>query len=116
MQQGFVPALPLTSSFPIFLPRVPNGVLSLAAVSPRLRDAYTQQYNLNIQYGLGRYTLFEVGYVGSASTHLTGELEFNQALLASPERPVNGATTNTTSKMSFSAFPSRESLLAHILT
>lgn len=96
LQQPYVPALPPTSSFPIFLPRIPNGVLSLAAVSPRLRDAYTQQYNLNIQYGLGRDTLFEVGYVGSASTHLAGELEFNQALLASPERPVNGATTNTT--------------------
>lgn len=95
LQNPYVPALPSTSSFPIFLPRVPNGGLSLAAVSPRLRDSYAQQYNLNLQYGLGNDTLLEVGYVGSTSSHLTGAIEFNQALLASPSSPVNGATTNT---------------------
>lgn len=95
LQNPYVPALPPTSSFPIFLPRIPDGGLSLAAVSPRLRDSYTQQYNLNLQYGLGHDTLLEVGYVGSATSHLTGAIEFNQALLASPSHPVNGATTNT---------------------
>lgn len=95
LQNPYIPALPPASSFPIFLPRIPGGGLSLAAVSPRLRDSYTQQYNLNLQYGLGRDTLLEVGYVGSASSHLTGSIEFNQALLASPSHPVNGATTNT---------------------
>lgn len=95
LQSPYVPALPSASSFPLFLPRVPGGGLFLAEVGPRLRDPYTQQYNLNLQYGLGRSTLFELGYLGSASTHLTGETEFNQALLASPSHPVNGETTNT---------------------
>jgi len=95
LQQPYVPALPLASSFPLFLPRVPGGGLSLAAVSPRLTNSYSQQYNLNLQYGLGRDTLFEAGYVGSASRHLTGELEFNQALLASPANPIGGVTTNS---------------------
>lgn len=95
LQNPYVPALPPTSSFPIFLPRIPDGGLSLAAVSPHVRDSYTQQYDLNIQYGLGHSTLLELGYVGSASSHLTGSIEFNQALLASPSHPVNGATTNT---------------------
>ncbi len=95
LQQPYVPALPPAASFPLFLPRVPGGGLFLAEVWPRLRDSYVQQYNLNLQYGLGHSTLFEVGYVGSASTHLTGQTEFNQALLASPSNPVNGATTNT---------------------
>lgn len=95
LQQPYSPMLPPTSSFPIFLPRVPGGGLSLAAISPRLQDPYTQQYNLNLQYEFAPNLLFEIGYVGSKSTHLTGCVEFNQALLASPENPIGGLTTNT---------------------
>lgn len=95
LQQPYNPALPPNSSFPIFLPRVPGGGLSLAAISPRMKDPYTQQYNLNVQAELAPNLLFEIGYVGAKSTHLTGCIEFNQALLASPEHPINGETTNT---------------------
>lgn len=91
----YVPALPPLSDFPIFLPRVPGGGLSLAAVDPHLGDPYVQQYNVNIQYELSRNFLWEIGYVGAKSTHIPGGIEFNQALLASPQNPVNGATTNT---------------------
>ena len=91
----YVPALPPNSAFPIFLPRVPGGGLSLAAISPHLSDPYIQQYNLNLQYELTQNLLLEVGYVGAKSTHIPGCIEFNQALLASPEHPVNGETTNT---------------------
>jgi hypothetical protein len=95
LQQPYNPALPASSSFPLFLPRVPGGGLSLAAISPRLQDPYTQQYNLNVQYGLSRNLLLEVGYVGAKSTHLSGCREFNQAGLATPQNPVNGETTST---------------------
>lgn len=95
LQEPYNPTLPPNSSFPIFLPRVPGGGLSLAAISPRLKDPYVQQYNLNIQVALTRNLLWELGYVGAKSTHVPGCLEFNQALLASPENPVNGETTNT---------------------
>ncbi|WP_263366659.1 TonB-dependent receptor [Edaphobacter bradus] len=91
----YVPALPPNSSFPIFLPRVPGGGLSLAAIDPRLHDPYIQQYNLNLQYEISQNLLLEVGYVGAKSTHVPGCIEFNQALLASPQSPVNGETTNT---------------------
>ena len=91
----YVPGLPSNSSFPIFLPRVPGGGLSLAAIDPHLSDPYIQQYNLNLQYQLSRNYLWEIGYVGAKATHVPGCIEFNQALLASPDNPVNGETTNT---------------------
>ncbi len=94
-QQPYAPALPPTSAFPLFLERVPGGGLSLAAISPRLKDPYVQQYNLNLQTELTRDMLFEVGYAGAKSTHVAGCLQFNQALLASVESPVNGETANT---------------------
>jgi hypothetical protein len=58
-------------------------------------DPYTQEYNLNIQYAFARDYLLEVGYVGSHTTHSPGSVEFNQSQLASPQNPVNKATTNT---------------------
>ncbi len=96
LQEPYEPRLPANSDFPVFLQRVPGGGLSLAAISPRLKDPYVQQYNLNLQDELTRNLLLEVGYVGSKSTHVPGCQEFNQAQLASPENPVNGETTNTT--------------------
>jgi hypothetical protein len=60
-----------------------------------LSDPYIQQYNLNLQYQLSRNYLWEIGYVGAKATHVPGCIEFNQALLASPDNPVNGETTNT---------------------
>ena len=95
LQQPYNPPLPPPSGFPVFLDRVPGGGLSLAAISPRLRDPYIQQYDLNLQSELTRNLLAEVGYVGAKSTHVPGCVEFNQALLATPANPVNGETTNT---------------------
>jgi hypothetical protein len=95
LQEPYVPALPANNSFPVFIERVPGGSLSLAAISPRLSDPYVQQYDLNLQFELTRNLLLEIGYVGAKSTHVPGCLEFNQALLASPEDPVNGETTTT---------------------
>ena len=94
-QRPFAPPLPPNSEYPIFTPRTPDSALFLAAIVRNLRSPYTQQYNLNIQTELFPDFLWEVGYVGSKSTHLTGCAEFNQALLATPQNPVNGETTTT---------------------
>ncbi len=103
-QQPYVPALPPDSAFPIFLPRCPptstnplcqSSGLTFFAVGRNLTSPYVQQYDLNIQYEIARDLLWQVGYVGSRTTHQAGCLEFNQALLASPQHPVNGQTTST---------------------
>ena len=94
-QVPFNPQVPAPSAFPIFIPRTPDSAISVAAISRNIVSPYTQQYNLNLQYQFGRDYLLQVGYVGSKTTHLTGCSEFNQALIATPENPVNGQTTTT---------------------
>ncbi|MGA7090834.1 MAG: TonB-dependent receptor [Candidatus Acidiferrales bacterium] len=94
-EQPFNPPLPPSSAFPIFIPRTPGGAISIAALSTDVTSPYTQQYDLNVQYEFARDFLWQVGYVGSKTTHLTGCRQFNQALIATPENPVNGQTDTT---------------------
>jgi hypothetical protein len=94
-QQPYNPQLPPDSSFPIFIPRTPGGALTVPAISQSITSPYTQQYDLNVQYEFAKDFLWQVGYVGSKGTHLTGCVEFNQALIATPQNPVNGQTTTT---------------------
>ncbi|HEV2401157.1 MAG TPA: TonB-dependent receptor [Candidatus Sulfotelmatobacter sp.] len=95
LQQPYNPPLPHDSSFPVFIPRTPDSALSVAAIQRSATSPYVQQYSLNVQYEFAHDTVFQLGYVGSKSTHLTGCVEFNQALIASPQNPVNGQTTTT---------------------
>lgn len=95
LQQPFVPQLPSDDAYPLFLPRIPGGGPSLTAVSRRMSDPYTAEYNLNAQIALAHDFLFELGYVGTHSLHELGCAEFNQAQLASPTNPINGETTNS---------------------
>ncbi len=94
-QQPYVPALPADSSFPIFLPRTPTSGVTFFAVGRHLTSPYIQQYDLNLQYEFAPDFLWQVGYVGAKTTHQAGCVEFNQALLASPQNPVNGQTSST---------------------
>jgi hypothetical protein len=94
-EQPFNPPLPPISAFPIFIPRTPDSALSLAAISRSVTSPYEQQYTLNIQYQFARDFLWQIGYVGAKTTHLTGCVQFNQALIATPQHPVNGQTTTT---------------------
>src|SRR5207244_209877 len=64
-------------------------------LNPLLKTPYLQQYSFNLQHELTRSLLLEVGYAGSKGTNLRNTRPINQALLASPEHPVNGITTNT---------------------
>jgi hypothetical protein len=99
LHEPFSPLLPPTSSYPIFMPRIPGGFPFLQGLSSHTVDPYTQEYNLNLQYAFARDYLLEVGYVGSRSLHRPGSIEFDQALLASPQHPVNGETTNSTNNL-----------------
>jgi hypothetical protein len=94
-QQPFTPPLPPDSAYPIFIPRTPDSALFIAAIARSIRSPYTQQYNLNVQTEFLHDFLWQIGYVGSKTTRLTGCLEFNQAGLATPQNPVNGQTATT---------------------
>ncbi len=95
LQNPFVPSVPPSSSFPVFMPLTPTSAPFIEATNPNLLDGRTQEYNLNVQYALARSYLLEVGYVGAASAHRSGQFEFDQAPLASPQNPVNGETMNS---------------------
>ena len=95
LAEPFVPPLPPNSAYPIYVPRTPDSALAVGATSRSITSPYTQQYNLNVQHEFAHDYLWQIGYVGSKSTHLTGCLQFNQALIATPENPVNGQTTTT---------------------
>jgi hypothetical protein len=99
LQNPFVPAVPPTSSFPIFMPRTPTSTPFIEGTNPDMRDGRTQEYNLNVQYAVGHGYLLEVGYVGTRSSHRSGQVEFDQAMLASPRNPVNGQITNSISNV-----------------
>jgi hypothetical protein len=94
-QQPFNPLLPPASAYPLFMPRTAGGAQTLYPVDPHITDPYTQEYNLNVQASFAHDFLLEVGYAGTHSLHIPGGVEFNQALLASPQHPINGETTNT---------------------
>ncbi|HVG27833.1 MAG TPA: TonB-dependent receptor, partial [Acidobacteriaceae bacterium] len=99
LQQPFVPQVPPVTSYPVFTPRVPFGFPFIQGTDPNVADPRTQEYNLNVQYAFAKEMLLQVGYVGTRSSHRAGQVEFNQALLASPSGPVNGETTNSTNNL-----------------
>ena len=95
LQNPFVPHVLPNSSYPVFTPRTPTSIPFIEGTNPNTLDGKTTEYNLNVQYALGRSYVLQVGYVGTNSNHRSGQIEFDQAFLASPENPVNGETTNS---------------------
>jgi Carboxypeptidase regulatory-like domain/TonB dependent receptor/TonB-dependent Receptor Plug Domain len=95
LQSPFVPLIPPLSQFPLFIPRTPTSTTFVEATDPRIRDGRTQEYNVNLQYAPTDGWLTQVAYVGTQSMHRSGQVEFNQALLASPGSPVNGEINNS---------------------
>jgi len=95
LQSPFVPLVLPNSNYPIFQPRTPTSTPFIEGTNPNIRDGRTQEYNLNVQYAPGRDYLLEIGYVGTNSAHRPGQVEFDQATLASPQNPVNGQTNNS---------------------
>ena len=95
LESPFVPLIPPNSAYPIFQPRTPSSTPFIESTNPNMLDGRTEEYNLNAQVELDRGFIFEVGYVGTNSAHRSGQLEFDQALLASSGNPINGETTNS---------------------
>ena len=96
LQSPYVPLVLPNSSYPIFLLRSSSSPLPfIQGTDPNVKDAKTYEYNLNVQYVPANDYLLQAGYVGTQSVHRPGQLEFNQSLLASPQNPVNGETTNS---------------------
>jgi hypothetical protein len=96
LQHPFVPLVPPTSSYPIFQAITPDSAPFIEATNPDIKDGRTDEYNLNLQYALGSNYVVQVGYVGTRSVHRPGQIEFDQAPLASPTHPIfNTITTNT---------------------
>ena len=95
LQAPFVPLVLPNSSYPIFQPLTAGAFPFIEGTNPNVRDGMTEEYNLNAQYAPGRGYLLQLGYVGTRSSHRPGQVEFDQALLASPQNPVNGETTNS---------------------
>jgi hypothetical protein len=87
--------LPTASSFPIWISRSSDAQSSIQNIERNWTSPITQQWNLNLQYGLSSNLLLEAGYVGSRGQHLATFRLPNQALLASASNPINGETTNT---------------------
>ncbi len=99
LQHPFVPLVLPKSSYPIFTPRTPSSFPFIQGTNPDLVDSQTQEYNLNVQYAFAKDYVLQVGYVGTRSMHRSGQIEFDQALLASPQSPVNGETTNSANNL-----------------
>ena len=95
LQNPFVPLVLPQSSYPIFTPRTTLLFPFIEGTDPNVLDGRTQEYNLNLQFGLGNDSVIQIGYVGTSSDHRPGQVEFNQAPLASPQNPINGETTNS---------------------
>lgn len=56
------------------------GTLSLRAVAPDLRNAYTQQYSLSLEREVGHDAVVRVSYIGSKATQLTYRRDANQPM------------------------------------
>jgi len=55
---------------------------------------YTQNWTLDLQYQPNNAWMVELGYVGNHGTHLVLPVPFNQPLIATPTKVVNGQTSS----------------------
>lgn len=94
-QDPFAGSVPPTDAFPLFLPYSFPPTRSIFIMNPEMKQPRSQHWSVNFQRQLPGLWMVEAGYVGSKSSNLLGNTRPNQALLASPESPVNGQTTNT---------------------
>ncbi len=75
--------------------------LSQTLVQENIVTPLIQEWNLNMEYEFARTWVLELGYVGTHGIHqYNGNVQINEAQLASPANPVNGLTVNTTSNAS----------------
>jgi len=78
-------ALPPQNQFPTFV----KGVALAGNIFDRgMRTPYFNQYNVSVQYALGKNMLFEAAYVGTHGVNLLRSVAINQAQLASAQHPI----------------------------
>lgn len=99
-QAPFAQPFPTPDSFPLFLPYSPSTAITIYTSPPNFRSAVIQQYSVNIQGEPHEGWLLETAYVGTRGTHLQRVRSLNQALDASQESPIRGATSDTLANIS----------------
>jgi hypothetical protein len=84
------PSKPLTPSTDFVLAGfVPYFGASSVFIDPHLRTPYIYQYNLSVQQQLANGLAAEVGYVGSSSHKLVGEVDTDPFILGTTNRILN---------------------------
>jgi hypothetical protein len=74
---AFVPTLSFSSA--TIQPTPQTGGNSRSSFDPDFRDAYAQQWSVNVQQQLGADHMIEIGYVGSQARQLVVLVDVNQA-------------------------------------
>ncbi len=92
-QTPFGPAPPI-SAFPVFQPYSQATNQNILLLGQDFRPPIIEQYSLGIQSRLAKDYLLDLGFVGSRGTKIIRQRGLNQALSATPQNPVNGATDN----------------------
>ncbi len=64
------------------------GVVKLSTFDQKFRPSYTQTIDLNLQHSFTSSVVWQVGYVGTLGTHLTGMSDINPGALNSLNTPV----------------------------
>ncbi|MGD0618042.1 MAG: TonB-dependent receptor [Bryobacteraceae bacterium] len=67
-----------------------SGPFLFAGYNQNNKLPYTQNWSFDVQYQPGNNWLIDIGYVGNHGTHEVLPVPFNQALIATPQSPVNG--------------------------
>lgn len=74
---------------PIFTQAGAGGFANLYSISQHFHTPYTYNFSLNIQQGLGKSAVAQIGYVGSQSRHLLQLIDLNQSALGSDFNPAD---------------------------
>ncbi len=67
------------------------GGISVSTFDPRFRPSDTQLWNLNFQHSVTNSVLWQIGYVGSKGTHLSGLFDINSEAAGSQLLPCPAA-------------------------
>jgi outer membrane receptor protein involved in Fe transport len=70
-----VPIFPSSVGYPC----TPSSTCGVFSVAPNFRPSYNQNYSLNMERTLNKFTFVQLGYVGSSARHLLSLLDINQA-------------------------------------
>jgi hypothetical protein len=88
-----------TGSLPVGTLYSSAALASLApfATNPKLSNAYTESYNLNLQQQIGSGVVMELGYIGSEGKHLRIQRNINQFIYPNGKATRPYAALSTTS-------------------